>query len=38
MGFTLARRNNLQDFANNYPVDPVNSGDEIARSERLDSQ
>ena len=38
MGFTLARRNNLQDFASNYPVDPVNSGDEIARGERLDSR
>ena len=38
MGFTLARRNNLQDFAGNTPVDPVNSGDEIARGERLDSR
>ena len=37
MGFTLARRDNLQDFASNHPVDPVN-GNEIMRSQRLDSR
>ncbi len=38
MGFTLARRDNLLDFVSNYPVDPVNTEDEIERGERLDSR
>ena len=38
MGFTLARRDNLQDFASNYPVDPVNTENEVARGQRLDSR
>ena len=38
MGFTLARRNNLQDFASNTPVDPVNTENEVARGQRLDSR
>ena len=38
MGFTLARRDNLQDFASNTPVDPVNTEDEIVRGDRLDSR
>ncbi len=38
MSFTLARRDNLQDFASNYPVDPVNTEDEIVRGDRLDSR
>ena len=37
-GFTLARRDNLLDYASNYPVDPVNTSDEIERGERLDSR
>ena len=37
-GFTLARRNNLQDFASNTPVDPVNTENEVARGQRLDSR
>ena len=37
-GFTLARRDNLQDFASNYPVDPVNTENEVARGQRLDSR
>ncbi len=38
IGFTLARRDNLQDFASNTPVDPVNTGNEIMRGDRLDSR
>ena len=38
MGFTLARRDNLQDFASNAPVDPVNTENEIMRGQRLDSR
>ena len=38
MGFTLARRDNLQDFASNTPVDPVNTENEIMRGQRLDSR
>ena len=37
-GFTLARRDNLLDYASNYPVDPVNTDDEIERGDRLDSR
>ncbi len=37
MGFTLARRDNLQDFASNAPVDPMN-GDEVIRGQPLDSR
>ena len=37
MSFTLARRDNLQDFASNHPVDPMN-GNEVMRSQRLDSR
>ena len=37
-GFTLARRDNLQDFASNTPVDPVNTENEVARGQRLDSR
>ncbi len=38
IGFTLARRDNLQDFASNTPVDPVNTENEIMRGQRLDSR
>ena len=37
-GFTLARRDNLLDYASNYPVDPDDPSDEIERGERLDSR
>ena len=37
-GFTLARRDNLLDYASNYPVDPVDESREVARGDRLDAR
>ena len=37
-GFTLARRDNLLDYASNYPVDPVDADREVARGDRLDAR
>ena len=37
-GFTLVRRDNLLDYASNYPVDPVDTDREIMRGDRLDAR